>query len=83
MTTSFLVYHDCMLWEYINQTSSLYVILCIRYQEFSIFVTHKQVTKGGHMSPLDTIELTATSCNFSLRRRVEKVCVDRQLLRYS
>ena len=24
-----------------------------------------------------------TSCNFSLCRRVEKVCVDRQLLRYS
>ena len=28
----------------------------------------------------DTIEVTATSCNFSLCRRV---CVDRQLLRYS
>ena len=39
--------------------------------------------KGRRMYPCDTIELTATSCNFSLCRRVEKVCVDRQLLRYS
>ena len=39
--------------------------------------------KAGVCRPCDTIELTATSCNFSLCRRVEKVCVDRQLLRYS
>ena len=39
--------------------------------------------KAGACRPCDTIELTATSCNFSLCRRVEKVCVDRQLLRYS
>ena len=35
------------------------------------------------LNQTDTIELTATSCSFSLCRRVEKVCVDRQLLRYS
>ena len=39
--------------------------------------------RAGVCRPCDTIELTATSCNFSLCRRVEKVCVDRQLLRYS
>ena len=39
--------------------------------------------KAGVCRPCETIELTATSCNFSLCRRVEKVCVDRQLLRYS
>ena len=39
--------------------------------------------KAGVCRPCDTIELTATSCNFSLCRRVEKVCVDRQLFRYS
>ena len=38
---------------------------------------------AGVCRPCDTIELTATSCDFSLCRRVEKVCVDRQLLRYS
>ena len=38
---------------------------------------------AGVCRPCDTIELTATSCKFSLCRRVEKVCVDRQLLRYS
>ena len=39
--------------------------------------------KAGVFCPCDTIKLTATSCYFSLCRRVEKVCVDRQLLRYS
>ena len=39
--------------------------------------------RAGVCRPCDTIELTATSCNFSLCRRVEKVCVDLQLLRYS
>ena len=39
--------------------------------------------RAGVCRPCDTKELTATSCNFSLCRRVEKVCVDRQLLRYS
>ena len=39
--------------------------------------------RAGVCRPCDTIELTATSCNFSLCRRVEKVCVDRQLFRYS
>ena len=39
--------------------------------------------RAGVCRPCDTIELTATICNFSLYRRVEKVCVDRQLLRYS
>ena len=39
--------------------------------------------RAGVCRPCDTIELTTTSCNFSLCRRVEKVCVDRQLLRYS
>ena len=43
-------------------------------------VTH---LKAGVCRPCDTIELTATSGNFSLCRRVEKVCVDRQLMRYS
>ena len=38
--------------------------------------------RAGVCRPCDTIELTATSCNFSLCRRVGKVCVDRQLLRY-
>ena len=37
----------------------------------------------GVCRPCDMIELTTTSCNFSLCRRVEKVCVDQQLLRYS
>ena len=41
------------------------------------------VLKAGVCLPCDTIELTATICNFSLCRRVEKVCVDWQLLRYS
>ena len=39
--------------------------------------------KAGVFRPCDTIELTATSCNFSSCQRIEKVCVDRQLLRYS
>ena len=39
--------------------------------------------RAGVCRPCDTIELTATSWNFSLCRRVEKVCVDRQLFRYS
>ena len=39
--------------------------------------------RAGVCCPCDTIELMATSCKFSLGRRVEKVCVDRQLLRYS
>ena len=39
--------------------------------------------RAGVCRPYDTIELMPTSCNFSLCRRVEKVCVDRQLLRYS
>ena len=39
--------------------------------------------KAGVCRPCDTIELTATSCNFTLCRRVKKVCIDRQLLRYS
>ena len=39
--------------------------------------------RAGVCRLCDTKELTATSCNFSLCRRVEKVCVDRQLLRYS
>ena len=56
---------------------------------------HKMVTEGyyhietanslraGVCRPCDTIELTATSCNFSLCQRVEKVSADRQLFRYS
>ena len=39
--------------------------------------------RAGVCRPCNTIELTGTSCNFRLCRRVEKVCVDRQLLRYS
>ena len=39
--------------------------------------------KAGVCRPCDTIAPTATNCNFSLCRRVEKVCVDRQILRYS
>ena len=39
--------------------------------------------RAGVCRPCDTIELTATSCNFSLCRHVEKVCVDLQLLRCS
>ena len=40
--------------------------------------------RAGVCRPCDTIELTPTSFNFSLIcRRVEKVCVGRQLLRYS
>ena len=39
--------------------------------------------RAGVCRPCDTIELTATSCDFSLCRRVEKVCVNWQLLRYS
>ena len=48
---------------------------------------HKNCTKylpAWHVCrPCETIELTATSWNFSFCRRVEKVCVDRQLFRYS
>ena len=40
MTISFSAYHHCMLQQYMNQKSSLYVIIYIRYQAFSIFVTH-------------------------------------------
>ena len=32
--------------------------------------------RAGVCRPCDTIELTATSCNFSLCRRVEKICLD-------
>ena len=39
--------------------------------------------RAGVCRPCDTIKPTAIICNFSLCRRVEKVCVDRQLLRYS
>ena len=44
---------------------------------------HLATLRAGVCRPCDTIELTATSCNFSLCRRVEKVCADRQLFRYS
>ena len=42
------------------------------------FCLHQRF-KAGVCRPCDTIELTATSCNFSF----EKVCVDWQLLRNS
>ena len=48
-----------------------------------LFSSKTKVLKAGVCRPCDTIELTATSCNFSLCRRVEKVCADRQLLRDS
>ena len=38
------------------------------------------IIRAGVCRPCDTIELTATNCNFSLCRRVKKVCADRQLL---
>ena len=39
--------------------------------------------RAGVCRPCDMIELTATSCNFRLCRRIEKVRADRQLFRYS
>ena len=39
----------------------------------------RKETKAWLKSPCDTIGLTATSWNFSLCQRVEKVCADRQL----
>ena len=47
------------------------------------FRVKKTGVKAGVCRPCDTIELTATSCNFSLWRRIEKAYVDCQLLRYS
>ena len=64
-----------------------YKIKCVNRETFVAWVVHRVLYLGwvraGVCRPCDTIELTATSCNFSLCRRVEKVCVDRQLLRYS
>ena len=39
--------------------------------------------RAGVGRPCDTTELMTTSWNFSLCRRVEKVCFDRQLIGYS
>ena len=54
-------------------------LICVSY--VNTRVTPECKVRAGVCRPCDTIELTATSCNFSLCRRVEKV--DRQLLRYS
>ena len=52
--------------------------LCVTSLSFSLLTP---VFRAGVCHPCDTIELTATSWNFSLCRRVEKVCADWQLFR--
>ena len=58
------------------------IYVCI-YMVLTRLFLHVGLIRAGVCCPCDTIELTATSCNFSLCRCVEKVCIDRQLLRYS
>ena len=49
----------------------------------TIFSKVKSHLRAGVCRPCHTTELTATSWNFSLCRRVQKVCADWQLFGYS
>ena len=65
----------CMMLNYICFKKVKRYFIMIKPTEYNL--------RAGVCRSCDMIELMATCCNFSLCRRVEKVCVDRQLLRYS
>ena len=64
-----------------NNTNIKFSAWYLRFNDISPGVDG--LLRAGVCRPCGTIELKVTSCNFSLCRRIEKICVDRQLLRYS
>ena len=70
-----------------NATPLKAIFTNVDFSTFTIRPCHVALVsiliRAGVCRPCDTIEPTAISCNFSLCRRVEKLCADRQLFRYS